>query len=96
MTPNLYLIVVGVMRAYASSEPDDSHSSPDAAEQDDTVCKVLALQTLETVATVPGASKDMLGAVKPAVVAILEAAMNEKSSVLRQAGVDVRNIWAAV
>jgi hypothetical protein len=96
MTPNLYFIVVGVMRAYASNVPDDSYSSQSTVKQDDTVCKVLALQALETVATVPGAPKDLLGAVKPAVVAILGAAMNEKSSVLRQAAVEVRNAWFVI
>jgi Dos2-interacting transcription regulator of RNA-Pol-II len=96
MTPSLYSIVVGVMRAYASNVPDDSCCSQSTVERDDTVCKVLALQALETIATVPGAPKDLLGTVKPAVVAILGAAMNEKSSVLRQAAVEVRNAWFVI
>jgi len=73
------------MRAYASCADGESQVA----------CKLLALQVLEAVAQVQG-SRDTLSALKPAVVSILGAAMNDSSSVLRYAAVEVRNAWYLV
>lgn len=77
-------LVSGLLRAYAVSNPDSEVG-----------CKVLALQCLEQVAHIEGA-KSAISAVRPAVVAILASAMNQKSGLLRSAAVDVRNAWCLV
>lgn len=74
-------IVTGLLRAYAVSDPVSEVS-----------CKLLALQGLEGVAHMEH-TKSSNSAIKPAVVAVLAAAMNHPSGLLRQAAVDVRNAW---
>jgi hypothetical protein len=86
--PFLYAATTGVLRAYATTLPDDS--------AEDIVCfKVLALQFLEAVASQPS-SRDSSGRLKHAVIAILGSTLNEKTSILRQASVDVLNSWHVV
>jgi hypothetical protein len=77
----LFSFVTGLLRAYATSDPTSEVST-----------KLLALQALEGVAHMDGASQST-AAIKPAVVAVLAAAMNHPSGLLRQAAVDVRNAW---
>ena len=77
-------IVSGLLRSYAVANIDSEVG-----------CKVLALQGLEQIAYLEGA-KTSISAVKPAVVAILASAMNQKSGLLRSAAVDVRNAWCLV
>lgn len=55
-------------------------------------CKMLALQGLEELSHLEGARSSTVD-IKPAVVAVLAAAMNHPSGLLRQAAVDVRNAW---
>jgi hypothetical protein len=74
-------IVTGLLRAYAVCDPVTEVS-----------CKLLALQGLEGVAHMEG-TKSSTSTIKPAVVAVLAAAMNHPSGLLRQAAVDVRNAW---
>ncbi len=74
-------IVTGLLRAYAVCDPVTEVS-----------CKLIALQGLEGVAHMEG-TKSSTSTIKPAVVAVLEAAMNHPSGLLRQAAVDVRNAW---
>ena len=75
-------IVTGLLRAYAMSDSTSEVS-----------CKLLALQGLEGVAHMEGTSKASASSIKPAVVAVLAAAMNHPNGLLRQAAVDVRNAW---
>jgi hypothetical protein len=82
---NMYLIVTGAMRAYATAGNLEYGS--------EIACKLLALQTLEAAALGSG---DSLRTVKPAVVSVLGAAMNHPSGLLRQAAVEVRNAWYLV
>jgi hypothetical protein len=77
-------MVSGLLRSYAVCDPETEVG-----------CKVLALQGLEQIAHLEGAKASIL-AVKPAVVAILASAMNQKSGLLRSAAVDVRNAWYLV
>lgn len=77
-------MVSGLLRAFAVSDSDSEVAS-----------KLLALQALEQLAQMDGARTSIL-AVKPAVVALLASAMNQKSSILRSAAVDVRNAWCIV
>jgi hypothetical protein len=77
----LLTVVTGLLRAFAVSDPSSEVS-----------CKLLALQALEGMAHVEGARKSA-SAIQPAVVAVLAAAMNHPSGLLRQAAVDVRNAW---
>ena len=86
--PFVYAVVTGVLRAYATSSEVDS-------PEDIVAFKVLALQVLEATATQP-TNKEAFERLKRAVVAILGATLNEKSSVLRHAAVDVLNAWHAV
>jgi hypothetical protein len=72
-------IVTGLLRAYSISS--------------EVSCKLLALQGLEAVAHMEGARKSSTSSIQPAVVAVLAAAMNHPSGLLRQAAVDVRNAW---
>lgn len=86
--PSLYAATTGVLRAYATTSSDDS--------TEDIVCfKVLALQFLEAVATQP-ISRDAVGRLKHAVIAIVGSTLNEKTSILRHASVDVLNSWHVV
>ena len=87
VAPNVVLglalsIVTGLLRAYAMSDSTSEVS-----------CKLLALQGLEGVAHMEGTSKTSASSIKPAVVAVLAAAMNHPNGLLRQAAVDVRNSW---
>lgn len=75
-------VVTGLLRAYAVSDPTSEIS-----------CKLLALQGLEGVARMEGATKASTTSIQSAVVAVLAAAMNHPSGLLRQAAVDVRNAW---
>ena len=77
-------MVSGLLRAFAVSSPETELGN-----------KLLALQALEQLANLDGARTSIL-AVKPAVVALLASAMNQKSYVLRGAAVDVRNAWCVV
>ena len=77
-------MVSGLLRAFAVSSPETELGN-----------KLLALQALEQLANLDGARTSIL-AVKPAVVALLASAMNQKSYVLRSAAVDVRNAWCVV
>ena len=86
--PFLYPLVTGVLRAYATSSTSDS-------PQDVVAFKLLALQSLEAIAMQP-VNKDSFVRLKQAVIAILSATLNEKSSILRHAAVDVLNAWHAI
>ena len=77
-------LVSGLLRAYAVSDPDSEIGT-----------KLIILQTMEEVAHLDGA-KAAVSAVKPAVIAILASAMNQRSGLLRSAAVDVRNAWCIV
>jgi len=77
-------MVSGLLRSYAVSDPDSEVG-----------CKLIILQALEQVAHLEGA-KTTVAAVKPAVLAILASAMNQRSGLLRSAAVDVRNAWCIV
>lgn len=77
----LLTLVTGLLQAYAVSDPSLEVSS-----------KLLALQGLEAMAHVEGAKK-YITTIQPAVVAVLAAAVNHPSGLLRQAAVDVRNAW---
>lgn len=72
-------IVTGLLRVYAMSDSTSEVS-----------CKLLALQGLECLAHIDGTSTS---SIRPAVVAVLAAATNHPSGLLRQASVDVRNAW---
>jgi hypothetical protein len=74
-------LVTGLLKAYAVSDPSSEASS-----------KLLALQGLEAMAHNDSARKQV-AAIQPAVVAVLAAAINHPSGLLRQAAVDVRNAW---
>jgi hypothetical protein len=82
------LLATGAMRCFAAD--------PDPAS--DVAGKLLALQVLESVASLPlgGPDRDDRSALRPAVIAILSGAMNHPSSLIRQASVDVRNAWYAL
>jgi hypothetical protein len=77
-------LVSGLLRAYAVSDPDSEIGT-----------KLIILQAMEEVSHLDGAKATIL-AVKPAVLAILASAMNQRSGVLRSAAVDVRNAWCIV
>jgi len=86
--PFLYPLVTGVLRAYATATKSD-------LPEEVIAFKVLALQALEAAATHP-INKDAFARLKQAVIAILGATLNEKSSILRHASVDVLNAWHAI
>lgn len=77
-------MVAGLLRAYAVSDPNTEIG-----------CKLVVLQALEKLSSLDGA-KATIVTVKPAVLAILSVAMNQKSGLLRSAAVDVRNAWCLV
>lgn len=79
-----YQIVVGAMRAFVKSDEFGSIS-----------CKLLALQTIQAVSSLPGIHR-IVKEVKGPVVSILGAAMNHPSGLLRQACVEVRNTWLLI
>jgi hypothetical protein len=86
--PFVYAMVTGVLRAYATTTKSDD-------QQEIIASKILALQVLEGAAVMP-ISKEVFSRLKQAVITILSAALNEKSSVLRHAAVDVLNTWYAI
>ncbi|KAL3913726.1 MAG: hypothetical protein SGILL_006374, partial [Bacillariaceae sp.] len=69
-------MVAGLLRAYAVTDPDTEVG-----------CKLIVLQSLEKLSSLDGA-KATIVTVKPAVLAILAVAMNQKSGLLRSAAVD--------
>jgi len=77
----LLTVITGFLRAYAVSDPYVEVSS-----------KMLALQGLQAIAMIEGAS-EKLSPVKPAVVSVLSAATSHPSGVLRQIAVEARNAW---
>jgi len=77
-------IVSGLLRSYGVSNPNTEIG-----------CKLVTLQALEALVHLDGAKVTILD-VKPAVIAILSSAMSQKSSVLRSAAVDVRNVWCLI
>jgi hypothetical protein len=77
-------MVAGLLRAFAVCDPDTEIG-----------CKLVVLQALERLASLDGAKATVV-TVKPAVLAILAVAMNQKSGLLRSAAVDVRNAWCLV
>ncbi|GAX15818.1 DNA repair/transcription protein MET18/MMS19 [Fistulifera solaris] len=79
-----YRIVVGAMRAFVKADEFGSLS-----------CKLLALQTIQTVASLAGIHR-IVKEVKGPVVSILGAAMNHPSGLLRQTCVEVRNTWLLI
>ena len=74
-------VVKGLLRAYGTADPVSEVG-----------CKLLALQSLEQIASMDGA-RDFAASIQPAVVSIVAAATNHPSGLLRQAAVDVRNAW---
>jgi hypothetical protein len=84
LAQNLNYIVTSIMRLYATSLGLTSDL--------EITSKLLALQALEATANT-NIAIDTLAILKPAVVSILEGAMNDPSSMLRQAAVEVRNSW---
>ena len=70
-----------MLRAYAVSDPASEVGA-----------KLIALQALEAMTTIEGA-KTSAPNIKPAVVAILRAALDHPNGLLRQAAVDVQNAW---
>ena len=84
---NVSYIVVGVMRTFAVG--GDENSTPDV------VVKLLGLQILESIPRLNGARDELL-ALKPVVLSILAFAMNHPSTLLRQAAVEVRNMWCVL
>ncbi len=79
-----YQIVVGAMRVFVKADESGSLS-----------CKLLALQTIQTVASLAGIHR-IVKEVKGPVVSILGAAMNHPSGLLRQTCVEVRNTWLLI
>eukprot|EP00536_Pseudo-nitzschia_multiseries_P003969 jgi/Psemu1/302255/fgenesh1_kg.63_\ len=77
-------IVSGLLRSYAIADPSTAVG-----------CKLITLQALQELSYLDGA-RDSILAVKPAVIAILSSAMNQKNGLLRSAAVDVRNVWCLV
>ena len=87
--PFLYPLVTGVLRAYATTAKSD-------LPEEVIAFKVLALQVLEAAATHSSNNKDAFARLKQAVIAILGATLNEKSSILRHASVEVLNAWHTI
>lgn len=85
---DLFPIITGSMRAYAGADRD-------VEQRTRLSCKLLALQVLEAVSAVNGA-RETVDTVKPAILAILESAMNDPCALLRRAAVEVRNSWCLV
>lgn len=77
-------MVTGLLRAYAVADSETEVG-----------CKMVVLQALEELSKLDGA-KSIIIAVKPAVLAILSSAMNQRIGLLRSAAVDVRNAWCLV
>ena len=80
----LVTAVSGLLRAYAASDPASEVAS-----------KLIALQALERMANIEGARASAPN-IKPAVVAILAAALDHPNGLLRQAAVEVQNAWYVV
>ena len=77
-------MVSGLLRSYAISDPCEEIG-----------CKLITLQALQELSHLDGAKHSIL-TVRPAVIAILSSAMNQKNGLLRSAAVDVRNVWCLV
>jgi hypothetical protein len=81
---NIYPLVTGAMRAFVSADGMDHDA--------EISCKLLAMEALQAISQMHHVP-DTLRKVKPAVVSILGATMNNPSSIIRQAAVQVRNVW---
>jgi hypothetical protein len=81
---NIYPLVTGTMRAFASADAMDHNA--------EISCKLLAMEALQAIAQMHHVP-DTLRKLQPAVVSILGAAMNSPLSTVRQAAVQVRNVW---
>ncbi|GKY94077.1 hypothetical protein MPSEU_000374200 [Mayamaea pseudoterrestris] len=81
-TYSMPYMTTGLIRVYSSGTSRNPAS--------DIACKLLTLQALESIFRIDSGAAV---ATKPAVLALLTSAMNHPSGVLRNAALEVRNLW---